>query len=346
MTKTWSRAVVMGGAAFIAGASLTDGAQAQSRDYISIVGSSTVFPFATAVAEEFANTSDFPAPVIESTGSGGGLSLFCAGAGVDTPDITNSSRKIKASEIENCAANGVDSITEVVVGYDGIVLANSNAAETYALTRAQIWLALAKTVPVDGELVDNPHNFWSDIDPNLPPNPIEVLGPPPTSGTRDAFVELVMEEGCEAFAEVEALEGDAKNEVCGAMREDGLFIEAGENDNLIVQKLQANPNSLGIFGFSFLDRNMDILHGSDIDGVSPTFEAIADGSYPVSRALYFYVKNDHVGVIPGMEEFVAEFTDEATWGPDGYLTELGLIPLPDDMRAEMAASSNNMTPMN
>ena len=346
MTKTCSRAVVVSSAAVFVGAGLGADAQAQSRDYISVVGSSTVFPFATAVAEEFANTSDYPAPVIESTGSGGGLSLFCAGVGIDTPDITNSSRKIKDSEIANCTANGVDSITEVVIGYDGIVLANSNAAETYVLTRAQIWQALAKTVPVNGELVDNPHSFWSDIDPDLPANPIEVLGPPPTSGTRDAFVELVMEEGCEAFPEVEALEGESKNELCAAMREDGLFIEAGENDNLIVQKLQANPNSLGIFGFSFLDQNMDILHGSEIDGVAPTFEAIADGSYPVSRALYVYVKNAHVGVIPGIEDFVAEFTDEATWGPDGYLSELGLIPLPDDMRAEMAASSRGLNPMN
>ncbi|MEZ5670634.1 MAG: substrate-binding domain-containing protein [Alphaproteobacteria bacterium] len=346
MTKTWSRAMAIGGVAVVAGASLGAEAQAQNRDYISIVGSSTVFPFATAVAEEFANTSDFPAPVIESTGSGGGFSLFCAGAGIDTPDITNASRAIKSSEVEACAANGVDAITEVTIGYDGIVMANSNAAPTYGLTRAQIWLALAKTVPVDGALVPNPHTFWSDIDPSLPPNPIEVLGPPPTSGTRDAFVELVMDHGCEAFAEVEALEGDAKKEVCQSMREDGLFIEAGENDNLIVQKLQANPNSLGIFGFSFLDQNMDTLHGSAIDGVAPTFEAIADSSYPVSRPLFFYVKNAHVGVVPGMQEYVTAFTDEAAWGPDGYLSAIGLIPLPDDARADMAASARSLTPMN
>lgn len=342
MTRT--RAMALGGAC-VAVLGLAGQANAQSRDYISIVGSSTVFPFATAVAEEFANTTDYPAPVIESTGSGGGLSLFCQGTGVDSPDITNSSRAIKSSEIETCAANGVTDITEVNIGYDGIVLANSNTATPYALTRAQIWQALAKTVPVDGELVPNPHNFWSDIDPSLPSHPIEVLGPPPTSGTRDAFVELVMDVGCEDFPEVAAA-GDAAPGICAAMREDGLFIEAGENDNLIVQKLQSNPNALGIFGFSFLDSNMDTLHGSEIDGVAPAFEAIADGSYPVSRPLFFYVKNAHVGTVPGIEDFIAEFTAESTLGPDGYLTEVGLIPLPDDLRKAMQDSANNLAPMN
>jgi phosphate transport system substrate-binding protein len=345
MKTTWSRAIALSSGAVIAGLGMTGAAQAQSRDYISIVGSSTVFPFSTAVAEEFANTSSFPAPVIESTGTGGGFSLFCAGAGVDSPDISNASRAIKDSEIEACAANGVTEITEVLIGYDGIVVANSNTADSYSLTRGQIWAALAKTVPVDGALVDNPHMFWSDIDPSLPPHAIEVLGPPPTSGTRDAFVELVMLEGCEEFPEVAALADEEKEAVCSTMREDGLYVEAGENDNLIVQKLQANPNALGVFGFSFLDQNSDTLQGSSVDGVAPTFEAIADGSYPVSRSLFFYVKNAHVGVIPGIQEFVTEFTDEAAFGPDGYLGDLGLIPLPDDVRTEVATSAQALTPM-
>ncbi len=323
----------------------TTGAMAQSRDYISIVGSSTVFPFATAVVEEFSNTTEFNPPVIESTGSGGGLQLFCAGVGVEHPDITNASRAIKDSEVETCAANGVTEITEVQIGYDGIVLANSNESETYELTIPQIWQALAARVPVDGEIVDNPHTFWSDIDPSLPAVQIEVLGPPPTSGTRDAFVELVMEVGCEEFEAVTALPEEEMESVCATMREDGRFIEAGENDNLIVQKLQANPAALGIFGFSFLDQNTDTLHGTLVNGVVPTFDNIASGDYPISRGLFFYVKNAHVGVIPGIQEYVAAFTDEYAWGPDGYLPEIGLIPLPDGEREDAAASAQALEPM-
>ncbi|MEM8950444.1 MAG: substrate-binding domain-containing protein [Pseudomonadota bacterium] len=321
---------------------------AEARDQIRIVGSSTVFPFSTAVAEQFGQTSGFATPVVESTGSGGGLKLFCAGVGEEHPDMTNASRAIKDSERELCASNGVKDVTEVKVGFDGIVLANHKSAEAVNLTIPQIFQALAAEVEVDGEVVANPYTMWNEIDAGLPAAKIEVLGPPPTSGTRDAFVELVMESGCEAFPAIAALE-EADEEkfetVCATMREDGAFVEAGENDNLIVQKLEANPAAFGIFGFSFLDQNLDKMQGSFVDGVEPTFENIAAGDYPVSRSLYFYVKNAHVGVIPGMEEFVTEFTSEAAYGDDGYLTDKGLIPLPEEDREAVRTQATTFTPM-
>ncbi len=325
-------------------ASLTLTTPAFARDGISIVGSSTVFPFATVVAERFGRTTDFPTPKIESTGSGGGLKLFCSGIGVDTPDITNASRRIKASELQMCEDNGVTNVVEVLIGYDGIAIANSVEANPLELSRENLFLALAKNVPnPDGEgLVPNPYTTWSQIDANLPEASIEVLGPPPTSGTRDAFVELVMEEGCASFEAIEALEDDAKDAACATMREDGRYVEAGENDNLIVQKLEANPNALGIFGYSFLDQNSDKVHSSMIDGVAADFDTIADGSYPVSRPLYFYVKGQHVGTVPGIAEYLAEFTSEGSIGEDGYLADKGMIPLPADARAEVAAAATEL----
>jgi len=305
---------------------------AQARDQISIVGSSTVFPFATAVAERFGQTTDFPTPVVESTGSGGGLKLFCDGVGEGTPDITNASRRIKNKEIDKCGANGVTPV-EVKVGFDGIVLSNAKSGASLNVTRGQIFMALAKNVVVDGAVVANPYTIWSEIDPSLPAETIEVLGPPPTSGTRDAFVELVMEEACQ-----EGIEEDA----CSEIREDGAFIDAGENDNLIVQKLEANPSAFGIFGFSFLDQNADKIKGAIVDGVEPTFDAIADGDYPVSRSLFFYVKKEHVGVVPGIIEYVEEFTNENAWGDEGYLTEKGLIPLPEEDRAKYKADAQSL----
>lgn len=326
-------------------------ANAAARDYISIVGSSTVYPFATVVAEQFGKTSSFKTPKIESTGSGGGLKLFCAGVGVQHPDITNASRRIKKSEVESCAANGVKEIVEVKVGYDGIAVANSKQAGQFSLTRRDLYLALAKDVPAaDGseKLVANPYKTWKDVNPALPATAIEVLGPPPTSGTRDAFVELVMEHGCKDTPWVAAMEKSDKNAfkaACFTIREDGAYIEAGENDNLIVQKLEANPDALGIFGFSFLDQNTDMVQGSLIDGVAPTFEAIANGDYPVSRPLFFYVKKAHVGVIPGIQEYVNEFTSDKAWGPEGYLADKGLIPMPEEERARFADDVRNMKPM-
>jgi phosphate transport system substrate-binding protein len=326
-------------------ATLALAGEAQARDEIRIVGSSTVFPFSTAVAEQFGKAGSFKTPVVESTGTGGGFKLFCAGVGVDSPDISNASRAIKDSEIETCKKNGVTEITEVKIGYDGIVLANSKADKQFGLSVKTVWMALAKQVPVDGKLVDNPYKSWSEIDPALPNSPIEVLGPPPTSGTRDAFVELVMDKGCDEFAEVKALEGDAKKAACQTIREDGAFVEAGENDNLIVQKLEANPAALGIFGFSFLDQNADKIQGSSMDGVTPNFETIADGSYEVSRPLFFYVKNAHVGVIPGIKEFVAEFMSERATGEEGYLADKGLIPLPAGEREQVMQASMALQPM-
>ncbi|MDJ0709974.1 MAG: substrate-binding domain-containing protein [Woeseiaceae bacterium] len=320
------------------------------RDYVYVVGSSTVYPFATVVAERFGRSSEFKTPKIESTGSGGGLKLFCDGVGVDYPDVTNSSRAIKQSEVDTCAANGVSEIIEVKIGYDGIVVANAIGGDTFDLTREDIFLALAKEIPggADGELVENPHETWADVNAELPAVKIEVLGPPPTSGTRDAFVELAMEGGCKATPWIAALKKSDKNRyksICHTIREDGAFVEAGENDNLIVQKLQANPNALGIFGYSFLDQNMEKVKGSPVDGVVPTFDAIAEGDYPVSRPLFFYVKKAHVDVIPGLRGFLREFTSERAWGEEGYLSDRGLIPMPDEERSEVAAAVRDLKPL-
>ncbi len=342
MKKTPLAIAAAAALALTASVALTQAAEA--RDQIRIVGSSTVFPFATAVAEEFGKTTDNKTPVVESTGSGGGLKLFCAGVGVDHPDITNASRRIKSSEVGRCAENGVTDITEVKIGYDGIVLANSKATEPFSITLQQLFLALAKDVPSEGGMVPNPNRTWADIDTSLPTAKIEVLGPPPTSGTRDAFVELAMEGGCKTFPDIKAMKKQDKKAykaICHAIREDGAFVEAGENDNLIVQKLEANPSALGIFGYSFLDQNRDKVQGSVVNGIEPDFDTIADGSYPVSRSMYFYVKKAHVGVIPGIDEYVATFTDEDAWGPYGYLADKGLIPLPDADREVMRSQATS-----
>jgi phosphate transport system substrate-binding protein len=321
---------------------------AAARDQIHIVGSSTVFPFSTTVAERFGRATGFKTPVVESTGSGGGLKLFCQGIGETTPDVTNASRRIKASEVELCASNGVAEIIEVKIGFDGIVLANSKAAARVKLTLEQIFLALAKEIPVDGKLVDNPYVKWSDIDPSLPDRRIEVLGPPPTSGTRDAFVEVAMEGGARRIPLLESLRSTDKAEfkrIAHSIREDGAYVEAGENDNLIIQKLEANPTAIGIFGFSFLDQNGDRIQGSIVDGAEPTFEHIAEGDYAISRSLYFYVKKAHMDRVPGLPEFIAEFTSDRASGEEGYLADRGLIPLPDDERAAVRAASANQTPL-
>jgi phosphate transport system substrate-binding protein len=317
------------------------GTASAARDYISVVGSSTVYPFATVVAEQFGKTTHFKTPKIEATGSGGGMKLFCAGIGIEHPDITNGSRRIKGSEFQQCQGNGVREILEVKIGYDGIVLANSKKGAAMELSRKDIFLALAKNIPDPSgaeKLIPNPHRTWHDVNPTLPNTKIEVLGPPPTSGTRDAFVELAMEGGGKKFDWIKAMKKNDKNaykRICHTVREDGAYIEAGENDNLIVQKLGANPNAIGIFGFSFLDQNSDLIRGSLVDGVEPTFDAIADGQYPVSRPLYFYAKKAHIGMIPGMQEFLNEFSSEKAWGEEGYLTDRGMIPMPDSERKQM-----------
>ncbi|MBE9504387.1 MAG: PstS family phosphate ABC transporter substrate-binding protein [Proteobacteria bacterium] len=321
-----------------------------ARDYISVVGSSTVYPFATVVAEQFGKTTKFKTPKIESTGSGGGFKLFCAGVGARHPDITNASRAIKKSEIEMCKKNGVKEIIEVKVGYDGIVLASSKKAPQMKISRKDLFLALAKEVPTDkdGKLVANPYKTWKDVNSTLPATKIKVLGPPPTSGTRDAFVELAMEGGCKQFGWIKNLKKKDKKKykaICHAIREDGAFVDAGENDVLIVKKLEVDPQSFGIFGFSFLDQNSDKIQGSLIDGQEPTFENIADGKYPVSRPLYIYVKKAHVGTIPGIVGFLKEFTSDKAAGEDGYLIDKGLIPMPEDEKEAVRDAAINLKPM-
>lgn len=349
MTKRSTALVVLASAVFAAGFSTTVYAQA-SRDYIYIVGSSTVYPFSTVVAERFGRSTEFKTPKVESTGSGGGLKLFCDGVGVDHPDVTNASRAIKQSEVDMCAGNGVTDIVEVKIGYDGIVIANAINSKAVNLSRTDIFMALAKEVPgeAEGQLIENPYQTWADVNPELPDVRIEVLGPPPTSGTRDAFVELAMEGGCKSVPWIKALkstDGDSYKSICHTIREDGAFVEAGENDNLIVQKLEANPNAFGIFGFSFLDQNSEKVKGAMVDGVEPTFDAIAVGDYPVSRPLYFYVKKAHVDVIPGLRGFLREFSSERAWGDEGYLSDRGLIPMPEEERGEIAASVRDLTPL-
>jgi phosphate transport system substrate-binding protein len=317
-------------------------AATSGRDQIKIVGSSTVYPFSTTVAENFGRSTSFKTPIVESTGSGGGLKLFCSGVGANHPDMTNSSRRIKSSEIDRCAENDINDIIEVKVGYDGIVLANSRKSDRFEISLRDLYLALAKDIPNgNGGLKENDNDRWSDVNPALPNTKIEILGPPPTSGTRDAFVELAMEGGCKTFdwiADMKSTDKDRYKAVCHSFREDDNFVEAGENDNLIVQKLNANPNALGIFGYSFLDQNADSVQGTVINGVVPTFENISDGSYPVSRSLYFYVKKDNIGLVPGIEEFLVEFTSERASGQDGYLAEKGLIPMKPEEHAARKAS--------
>lgn len=321
---------------------------ASARDYISIVGSSTVYPFATVVVEQFGKTTKFKTPKVESTGSGGGLKLFCAGVGVEHPDITNASRRIKKSEYEKCQKNGVKDIVEVKIGYDGIAMANSKQAPQMELTLRDVFLALAAEVPDPKgaeKLVANPYKTWKDVNSKLPATKIEVIGPPPTSGTRDAFAELAMEGGCKTFKWIKAMKKKDKKaykKVCHTIREDGAYVEAGENDNLIVQKLDSNPKALGVFGFSFLDQNRDKVQGSSINGVKPEFETIADGKYPVSRPLFFYVKKAHIGVIPGIKEYLSEFTSGKSWGDEGYLSDRGLIPMPKEERNKFASDAKNL----
>lgn len=340
MFKKLDRTLVVAG---MIGMSVVSAAEA--RDQIRIVGSSTVFPFSTAVAEEFGRSTAFKTPVVESTGSGGGLKLFCAGVGENHPDITNASRAIKSSEIELCAQNGVSEIIEIKVGYDGIVMANSKVSAPVEFRLQDVWAALAKDVVVNGEIIPNPFTTWNEVNPALPNKKIEVLGPPPTSGTRDAFAELALEGGCQAFPEIVAIEeedGNRYTALCHTIREDGVYVESGENDNLIVGKLQANPNAFGVFGYSFLEENSDVIQGNKVEGAFPTFENIADQEYKVSRSLYFYVKKAHIGTVPGLEEFLSEFLSDKAMGDFGYLAEKGLIPLPTSELAQVQNTAENL----
>ena len=311
------------------------GGPAVAQDQIQIVGSSTVFPYTQAVAERFGANTGAAAPVVESTGTGGGMQIFCEGLGTEFADITGASRAMKGSEWDLCEQNGVTNVTEILLGYDGLSMAVSQKGEAIDVSKAQLFSALAAEVEVDGEVVANPYKRWSEIDPSLPDIPITVYGPPPTSGTRDAWVELVMLEGCAEFPAIEALGEDRMAEVCQRMRTDGPFIEAGENDNLIVQRLTSDPNAYGIFGYSFLYENQDQLKAVEIGGVAPNEETIESGEYAVSRPLFIYIKNDHRGVIPNLQEFIEEYASDDSMGPGGYLSERGLIPLPGDKLREV-----------
>lgn len=320
---------------------------AAAREQIRIVGSSTVFPYTQAVAEEFANQGGV-SPVVESTGTGGGMRIFCGGIGVDHADITGASRAMKASEYALCVENGVTDVTEALIGYDGLSLVVSRQNEGLVdVTLEQVYLALGAMVPVNGEWAANPYTNWSQIDASLPDLEIIVFGPPPTSGTRDAFVELAMWPGCETLSYVVdgGFDEDWIEENCSAMRQDGPFVEAGENDNLIVQRLQADANTVGIFGYSFLFENTDTLRAVNIGGVVPTNASIASFDYPIARPLYFYVKNAHRGVIPGLNEFIAEYSSENALGNGGYLQERGLVVLADDVRTDLVNRLTNAVAM-
>ena len=305
---------------------------AHARDYISVAGSSTVLPFATIVAEKMGNNPSYKTPVIESGGSSFGKKGVCDGIGTEFIDIGNASSRMKLKELEYCDANGI-TLTEIKVGYDGIVLASAKAGIKINISRADLGKALTARVPNadNTAMIANPYMTWKDVNPDLPEVAIRVYGPPTTSGTRASFVEMVNEKGyckkdADAVATLKAIGEKAKN--CRAIRTDGAYVEAGEQDNLIVQKLQQDPNALGIFGFSYLDQNSDTLRGAMIDGVEPTFDAIADGDYAISRALYFYVKHEHMDVIPGMKAYLNEWTKH--WDEDGILAENGMIPLSED----------------
>jgi phosphate transport system substrate-binding protein len=310
---------------------LTFTQQAMAREQLRIVGSSTVFPFVAAAAEQFGRAGKFRTPIVEATGTGGGIKVFCSGIGDAFADMVNASRPIKTSELELCAKHGITQVTELKIGYDGIVLANARSSKTYALTRRNLFLALAREVPKDGGLVANPYTRWQQIDPALPDAPIEIYGPPPSSGTRDAFVELVMEQGCKQVPEMKILVTDEKKlkAQCSALREDGAFVEAGEDDNLIVQKLINNPNALGVFGYSFLESNLAVVKANPVDGVMPDYDAIESGAYHVARSMFVYVKNAHANIMPGLREFAREIASDAATGDDGYLVMKGLLPLAD-----------------
>jgi phosphate transport system substrate-binding protein len=302
-----------------------------ARDQVWAAGSSTVFPFATRVAENYARKSGKKAPKVESLGTGGGIKLFCSGSGDGFPDIANASRPMKKSEFDACAAKGVKDIIQIKVGFDGIVVATDKDGADYNFKLEQLYLGLAQNSVKASQLVKNPYTTWDQVGSGLPGNRIVVYGPPPSSGTRDAFVELAIEAGARKFPTLDAIRSD--NEATfkariDPLRNDGGWIDAGENDNAIVQTLTRTPGALGVFGYSFLEENQDKVKGATINGVKPTPGAIADGSYPLSRSLYIYVKKSMLSVTPGLKEYVEEFLSDAATGRGGYLQQRGLIPLP------------------
>ena len=322
---------------------------ASPDEKIRIVGSSTVSPFSTTVAEQFGAVSEFPTPIVETTGTGGGFQAFCQGIGPKEPSISNASRPVKASELALCKRQGVTEIVEVKIGYDGIVLANAKGSPAMDITKEEIYRALAEELPDgNGGGQDNPNETWQDVADHLPDMPILVSGPPPTSGTRDAFAELAMEGGAKEVPEVAALKESNPDEFgrrATTIRMDGKWIDSGENDTAIVQTLMKNPDSIGIMGFSFLEQNLDRLKGARIGGLEPSFENIASGDYGISRSMFFYVKKQNVNLVPGLTDFISEFTQEDAWGPTGYLVEKGLIPLQEDERAAVREKALDLRTM-
>jgi phosphate transport system substrate-binding protein len=349
MTPNFKNGLTFAAIAFAATSALSTAALA--RDQIRVVGSSTVYPFTTAVAEHFGKAGSGKTPVVESTGTGGGLKLFCAGVGEATPDIANASRPIKKAEFEDCQKNGVTDIVEIKIGLDGIVLAHAKSSPELSLTQEELFLGLAKEIHDENlNFIPNPNKTWQNIDPSLPDIKIEVLGPPPTSGTRDVFLELIMEKGAKGFGALRDMkEADEKNgtknyeKVWKSLREDGAYIDAGEDDNLIVQKLSANPNAVGVFGYSFLEENKDKIKSILVGGYEATYEGIASGKYPGSRSLFIYVKKAHVGLIPGIKEFLAEYVSTKTIGEDGYLVKKGLIAMPKEDMEKAAKAAAELT---
>lgn len=322
---------------------------ASPDEAIKIVGSSTVYPFTSTVAEQFGAIAEYPTPIVESTGTGGGFKAFCQGIGPDTASLTGASRPVKPSEIELCRKGGVTEIVEVKIGYDGIVLANAKGAPVLDLSKAEIYRALAAELPDgNGGWIKNPHDTWQDVADHLPDMQILVSGPPPTSGTRDAFAELALEGGAEEVPELAALkeeDGDLFAKKATTIRMDGKWIDSGENDTAIVQTLMKNPDSIGIMGYSFLEQNLDRLKGASIGGVDPTFDQIASGAYGISRSMFFYVKKQNVSLVPGIEGYISEFTQEDAWGPTGYLVEKGLIPLTAEEREAEREHALSLAPM-
>ncbi len=324
------------------------GSSASGRNQVWAAGSSTVFPFATRVAENVARTTGGQAAKVESLGTGGGFKLFCGGTGANFPDIANASRAIKKSEFDQCVANGVTEIVEIKIGFDGIVIANAKGSPAFNLTLDQIYRGLAAEVPAGSGFAKNTVKTWKEVDASLPAQSILVYGPPPTSGTRDAFNELAMEQGATKIPALQALkksDEDSFKAKAHTIRGDGAWVDAGENDNAIVQTLTKTPNALGAFGYSFLENNMDTVKAATVGGVAPTFETISNGSYPISRSLFIYVKKSNIGVTPGLREFVQAFASDAATGKGGYLQQRGLIPLPADQHAAQKAAVEALTPM-
>lgn len=312
---------------------------------IRVVGSSTVYPYTTAVAEQFKlRFTQFPAPIVESTGTGGGIKLFCEGKGANAPDMVNASRRMKASEFELCKGNGIGEVIEIQVGLDGLALARARTGPDFELSEKEIYTALAAEPFGRAQTA----RTWRDVSAALPADRIEVLGPPPTSGTRDSLNELILENGCDAdpaMAELKKTDSDRHKQICTAIREDGAFVEAGENDNLIVQKLAANPKAIGVFGFSYLEDNLDKLKPVTIEGVVPTYETISTFKYPGARALYIYVRGDRAQSKPGMREFLNLYASDSAWGPEGFLAQRGLVASPPEVRAAAGEAARNLTPL-